>query len=200
MSLVIYGCGGHARSVADVALSSGVEHLVFIDERAQENEKIFDFDVLTNFKDQYNKLCIVAVGDNRERALIFNKLIIGDSPVISIISNTAYLGKNAEYDLGVFVGHAAHIGPYAKIGDATLINTHCIIEHECIVGKYCHISVNAVLAGRTKIGDFVTIGAGATVIDGLNICSNVVIGAGAVVVEDICEPGVYVGVPARKVG
>ncbi len=74
----------------------------------------------------------------------------------------------------------------------------CVIEHDCLIGKHSHISVNAVIAGKSQIGDFVMIGANATVIDGIKICSHVTVGAGAVVVEDITEPGTYVGVPAKN--
>lgn len=42
------------------------------------------------------------------------------------------------------------------------------------------------------------LGAGAVIIDGLLVGNHSVIGAGAVVCNAITEPGVYVGVPARK--
>lgn len=197
-ALIIYGCGGHANSVADVALHNGIKHLTFVDEQARENEKLFEFDVVNAFAEQDHGPCIVAIGGNQERSKIFNQLMIKNINVITLVSRDAYLGKNAQLDAGVFVGHTAHIGPNVKIGAATLINTHCIVEHDCSIGKYCHISVNAVVAGKSQIGDFVMIGAGATVIDRLHICSNVIIGAGAVVVNNINEPGIYMGIPARK--
>lgn len=198
-ALIIYGCGGHARSVADVALHNGIKHLIFVDKQAKKNEKLFEFDVINDFTEQYHDRCIVAIGDNQERSKIFDQLIKKNINVISLFSHNAYLGKNAQLDAGVFVGHAAHIGPNVKIGAATLINTHCIVEHDCLIGKYCHISVNAVVAGKTQIGDFVMIGAGATVIDRLHICSHVTIGAGSVVVQSINEPGTYVGIPAKRI-
>lgn len=46
--LVIVGCGGHARSVADVAMSCGVCDFIFWDINARENEKLFAFPVLSN--------------------------------------------------------------------------------------------------------------------------------------------------------
>ena len=33
----------------------------------------------------------------------------------------------------------------------------------------------------------------------VNICSGCKVGAGTVVVKDITEPGIYVGVPVRKI-
>lgn len=199
-SLILYGCGGHARSVADVALNNGIKHLIFVDPEARPNETIFDFDVITDYTLQNHERCFVAIGDNHKRSNLFIDLTANHHNVIHLVSSRAYLGKDAHLDTGVFIGHAAHIGPNVKIGAASLINTRSVIEHDCIIGKYCHVSVNAVIAGKSQIGDFVMVGAGATIIDNIRICSNVTIGAGAVVTDDIAEPGVYVGIPAKKVG
>jgi len=43
------------------------------------------------------------------------------------------------------------------------------------------------------------IGAGVVILDKVSICSNVTIGAGSVVTRDINVPGVYVGIPAKKI-
>jgi acetyltransferase-like isoleucine patch superfamily enzyme len=67
------------------------------------------------------------------------------------------------------------------------------------IGNHCSIGPNVVISGRTTIGDLVFIGAGATVINRIKICSQVVIGAGATVVKNIEEPGIYVGIPAKKI-
>jgi UDP-N-acetylbacillosamine N-acetyltransferase len=198
-TFIIYGCGGHARSVADVALSNGMSHLIFIDQNALENEKQFEFEVRSDFKDAHLFPCIVALGDNAERAKQFFELMKKAIRMTSVISHTAYLGKNARLGSGTFVGHTAHIGPNVSVGNACIINTRAILEHDTQVGDFSHISVNALLAGRCQIGDHVMIGAAATVIDKVKICSHVYVGAGSVVVQDITEPGVYAGVPAKKI-
>jgi len=194
--LIIYGCGGHARSLADVALANGIEDLIFIDDHAQPHEKLFGFDVVKKISDAAHKNLIIAVGDNQQRAKLFESL---QKNIIALISTNAHIGKNARIDKGAFIASGAHVGPNAKIGANTIINTHSVIEHDCMIGKHSHISVNAVVAGKCEIGDFVMIGAGATVINGIKICSNVIIGSGAVVVRDVTEPGTYVGVPAKLI-
>lgn len=40
---------------------------------------------------------------------------------------------------------------------------------------------------------------GSSVINNLRVCADCIIGAGAVVVRNIEEPGVYVGVPSKKI-
>lgn len=199
--LIIYGCGGHARSVADVALYNGIKNLIFIDANARSKEQIFGFAILAKLPHNgmdLNNNYIVAIGDNRTRYKIFSELKSQQKTFTRIISKDAYLGINHLFGVGVFVGHNAHVGPNTIIGENTIINTHCLIEHDCLIGKHCHIAVNATVTGKCALGDFITVGAGATIIDGITVCSNVTIGAGAVVIRDIEKAGTYVGVPARQ--
>jgi acetyltransferase-like isoleucine patch superfamily enzyme len=61
------------------------------------------------------------------------------------------------------------------------------------------VSTRAVINGDCRIGDGVLIGSGAVVLQGKSICDGATVGACSVVTHHITEPGVYVGVPARKV-
>ena len=195
--IVIGGCGGHSRSVADVILFNEPEAmLVFVDDFALENEKIFGFSVENNFPINLQN-CILAIGDNAKRKKIFD--VVGTLNLISVVSKKAYIGHNCKIDIGCFVAHSCHIGPEVIIGKNTILNTASVIEHEVVIGQHCHIGPNATISGRTKIGDLVFVGVSATVIDSVNICSNTVIGAGATVTKDITVPGIYVGTPARRI-
>jgi UDP-N-acetylbacillosamine N-acetyltransferase len=196
-AFIIYGCGGHARSVADVCLFNDIEDLLFVDEQVREQEKLFGFDVV-NLLPKHSLPCIVAIGDNHKRAQLFTTLKNSHHLLSTVIAHDAYVSRHANLALGVFVGHAVHIGPNVSIDENTIINTRSIIEHDCKIGKHSHVSVNSVVAGRSQLGEFVMIGTGAVVINNVKICSHVTIGAGAVVIDDITEPGTYVGVPARK--
>lgn len=199
-TLVILGFGGHARSVAEVALDLGIQHLVFVDDNAREGEQFNSFQVVTSVPETRGiGAFMLAIGDNVKRRLAFDVLASGNKLIYTLASKNAYVGIGVEICSGTFVAYGAYIGPEVKVGHGCILNTACVIEHECIVGDFCHISVNATLAGRCRVGNNVMIGAGATIIDGVRIASNVVVGAGAVVVNDIDEPGTYVGVPAQKI-
>lgn len=195
-SLMIIGCGGHARSIADVALFNGYKELLFIDENAKKNEKIFGFNVVNNFSSiGQSSNVLFGIGDNIKRKEYFAMY----QSKIKLISIDAYIGIDVCINRSTFVGHNAYIGSSSTIGKNSIINTHAIIEHECLVGMHTHIAVNATVAGKCRIGDFVFIGAGATIRDKVSICSNVTVGCGSVVVHNITEPGVYVGIPAKKI-
>lgn len=196
--IIIFGCGGHARSVADVILSNKT-HLIscFIDDNARDKETIFGYDVKKTITLDQSDVCIVAIGNNTKRKVIFDS--IDRNHIFSVISEFSYDSPLSMIYSGVFVGNQCHIGPKAVIGENTIINTASIIEHEVIVGKHCHIAPNVTVCGKTTIGDLCFIGAGTVVIPDISICSNVQIGAGSVVVNDIKTSGIYVGRPVRKI-
>lgn len=121
---------------------------------------------------------------------------------------------------GCSIGDYAFVGPFVEvqknviIGSRTKIQSHSFICELVEIGSDCFIGHGVVFINdlfslgspangdttlwkATKIGDNVSIGSNATILP-VNICSKAVIGAGAVVVDDIIEPGVYVGNPARQ--
>jgi sugar O-acyltransferase (sialic acid O-acetyltransferase NeuD family) len=199
-SLVLLGCGGHARSVADVALSAGFETLLFVDENAKPGEIILGFPAqcaMPASRDGWEYM--PCAGDNRRRAAQIRQLAAAELPLATVISPTATVGAEATVSGGCFVGHHAHIGPSANIGAGCIINTAAVVEHECVIGECSHIAVRGCVAGRSRLGDGVFLGAGAVVIDSISVASNVIIGAGGVVVAAIHSPGSYVGVPVRRI-
>jgi UDP-N-acetylbacillosamine N-acetyltransferase len=197
--LLILGLGGHARSVADLALSLGYQSLLFVDDNAAEGERVLEFATQREFKGPLPAgwSCLPASGDNQRRWLQVQSALAAGWPLATLISPHASVGVGSLVSPGCFIGHHAHVGPMARIGTACILNTGAIVDHECIIGHCVHISVNATVAGRCRVGDFVFLGAGATVIDGTTIAGDVTVGAGGVVTESIDLPGTYVGIPAR---
>lgn len=198
--LLILGFGGHARSVADVALACGYTELLFVDEQGRPGENFLGHPVVRQLRDIDGswREAFPASGDGRLRREQCADIERMGLSLISVVSPLASLGAGSEVRPGCFVGHHAHIGPLAVIGRACIVNTGAIIEHEVSVGDYSHVSVHATIAGRSRFGAFGFLGAGATIADRLTVADGVTIGAGAVVIGDISDSGTYVGVPARK--
>lgn len=196
--LNIIGCGGHARSVADILLSSTPNtSIVFIDSSARANEFILGYPVLRNKSISKEEQTFIAIGDNQERYDYFLKNT--GHHYINIISSKAYISPFAKIQTGIFIGNFVHIGPEASIGQFTILNNGAIIEHEVTIGEFSHIAPNVAISGRCHIGNHVFVGVGATIKNNVRVCSNVIIGAGATVIHDIIEPGTYVGTPAKKI-
>ncbi len=194
--LVIIGCGGHARSIANVAVDAFPQiQIIFVDPYAKINELILDFPVYREYEIKEEKeSVIVGIGDNYKRKLEYNKY----SDLITIISKHSYIGLEVEIGKGTFIANYAHLGVSSIIGDNVIINTGACLDHEVTVARNTHIAPNATVCGRVTIGENVFVGAGAVIRDKVNICDNVIIGAGSVVLEDINIPGTYIGKITRK--
>lgn len=196
--LLIFGFGGHARSVAEVAMAFGIVDFCFVDINARENEFFLGFPVIKQWDGDLPEgwLAFSAVGDNFLRKQDCERIKTLGWPLASLIAPSAIIGVGSTIAEGCMVAHNAYIGPMASIGSASIINTGAIVEHECKIGNFVHVSVNTTVAGRSAIGDYSFIGAGATVIDSIIICEDVTVGAGSLVIRNIDRPGVYFGSPA----
>ena len=200
LGLVLMGFGGHARSVADVALTAGYRQLLFVDENAADGELFLEFPVQGSMPPpESHWVYMPCAGDNHRRHAQMRELIQKNLKVATIISPSATVGYGATMAQGCFVGHHAHIGPLTRLGAGCIINTGAVVEHDCVLGECSHVSVQSCVAGRSRLGDRVFVGAGSVVIDKVSIVSDVIVGAGGVVVNSIDAVGVYVGVPVRRI-
>jgi sugar O-acyltransferase (sialic acid O-acetyltransferase NeuD family) len=199
--LLLVGCGGHARSVADIALDCGIAELLFVDERGRDDEAIAGFRVVRTWPAAIGEgwAAFPALGAANGRRAAVAAIRARHLPLATLVSRRAYVGHAATIGGGTLVAHAAHVGPYARVGEATIINTAAVVDHESVIGDYAHVAVNAAIAGRCRVGRHAFVGAGAVLIDNVSIADDVTVGAGAVVVDNIELPGVYVGTPARRV-
>lgn len=59
--------------------------------------------------------------------------------------------------IGTVVMHQAVVNADAKIGEGCIINTFANIEHDVVIGDYCHISTGAMVNGGSTVayGPFV---------------------------------------------
>jgi sugar O-acyltransferase (sialic acid O-acetyltransferase NeuD family) len=198
--LVIYGCGGHGRSAAGLAERAGYEGIVFVDDAAALDERIMGFPVVRAAGDDLlDADCLVALGDNRMRLRLTRELAAEGRRLVSVTGTSAVVSRHAAVEAGCFIGELSYVGPRARIGVATIVNTGALVEHDCVIGSGCHVSVDVTIAGSCQLADEVTIFSGATLRNRVSIGAGVLVGAGAVVCEDLKEPGTYIGVPARLV-
>lgn len=194
----IIGAGGHARAVIGLLMENKIPVDGFYDEKIYENEEILGITGfhITNLPNT-SKL-ILAIGNNNDRAALFSKF----SERIyrpTIIHKSAYVHESVTIKNSSLIFPGAVINTSSYIGDNNIINTKCIIEHEAIINNHSHIAIGSIICGRVEIGDNCFIGAGAIIKDNIKVCNNVIVGAGAVVIKNIDEPGIYVGIPAKKI-
>ncbi len=198
--LVIFGAGGHAKVVADIALKNGFEIEGFLDDNASASS-VIGYPILGKIDDcvKFKDTCVFAmgIGNNAVRKKIFDKYPDLNYPVL--VHPTASIGIEAKIGKGTVVMPMVVVNACAEVGEFSILNSACVIEHDCRVGDYCLIAPNVTMCGASKAGDFVWMGAGSVVNQTVKICSNVTVGSGAVVTKEITEGGTYVGVPATKI-
>lgn len=197
--LAIIGASGHGKVIADIAIRSGYEEIVFFD----DNEEIHEcagFPVVgTSGEVDIYPDCdvIVAIGNASIREKIHKQ--VGEDRLATLIHPQAAISRRVTIGKGTVVMAGAVINSDTKIGEGCIINTGASVDHDCNIGDFVHVSVGAHVAGTVTVEDSTWIGAGATVSNNVAICGECMIGAGAVVVKNINESGTYVGTPTKKI-
>lgn len=198
----IIGYNGHAYVVAESYISKGNTLEYYTNLLKVENNP-FNLAYLgcetdPNFRGWDMRLSfILGVGDNNLRYKVAQLLISKSQKIESVIDPNSIISESANIGVGVFASKGVLVNAFSKIGDFTILNTGCIIEHECIISKAVHIAPGAVIAGNVKIGKRSFIGANSVIKQGVEIGDDVIIGAGSVIIKNIRSNTKIVGNPGR---
>jgi sugar O-acyltransferase (sialic acid O-acetyltransferase NeuD family) len=201
-SLLILGCGGHGRVVADAARACGYDRIAFLDDACDDMAVPPDLTVLGPFDalldcahDWPN--AIAAIGDNAKRLDLFSRLARAGFHRPALVHPSAVISSGADIRDGVFIGALAAVNVGARIGEAVIVNTGARVDHDCEIGAASHIAPGATLSGGVTVGDRAWLGTGCSVRQNVKIGADTVVGVGAAVVSDLASGHTYVGVPAR---
>ena len=201
--LLIIGASGHGKVVADIALKMNKwQSIAFLDDdksikTSMGLEVIGTSDDVFTHIDEYE--IFVGIGSNTTRQRIHEMLETFGASIPILIHPNAVIGSQADIGIGTAVMAGAIINCCTKIGKGCIVNTGSTIDHDNNLEDFVHISPGAHLAGTVKVGKGSWLGIGTVVSNNINITNGCIVGAGSVVVKDITEPGVYVGVPVRRV-
>ncbi len=199
--VVIIGASGHGRVIADIVMKSGDQVLGFLDDDRELPKQIAGIPVLgvvADYEKYEDAYFVIGIGSAKIREKIAGFLkqrvlwytAIHPAAILSVL--------DVEIGEGTVVMANAVINAGAKTGRHCIVNTGAIVEHDCVLEDFVHISPNAALAGTVTVGTRSWVGIGASVRNNLRIAKDCMIGAGCTVVKDIREPGIYVGTPAGR--
>lgn len=199
-TLLIFGAGGHGRVVADAALLAAGWTRVLASDRDPARCVGELLPGVTLFRPGEAMAAAtavhVAIGNAASREKEVAALAAG--MLATVAHPRASISGHAQVAAGCFIAAQAVVGPGARLGTGVIVNHGAVVDHDVAVGDFSHIAPLAALGGGARIGQRVLVGSGTNVLAGVRVGDDIVIGAGAVVVNNLTEPGVYAGVPARR--
>lgn len=204
--IFIIGAGTYGEAMYELAEILGYRVKGFYDEDDKKiDTMVMGVRVLDKFsnlkKDEISqKNFIVAIGNNKIRQNIMERINECGGKTPTLIHPTATISPSAEIGKGVYIQANAYIWTKVKIDDYCIISPNVVICHHTSIGKACLISNVSGIGASLKIEDRVFVGMGSTIVTGVKVIGqDSIIGAGAVVLKDLDENSVYAGVPAKKI-
>ena len=208
---ILWGAKGQAKVCYEILLDEGVKVVHLFDNDSSVDSPLpgvpvsYGLSGLNAFIKHLNSInmspadidCIAAIGGENGKARASMTQLMESHGFIprslihrsAIISSTAYLGQNLQLLAGSI------IGAFATVGDYTIINSGANVDHDCKIGRMCHLGHHAALAGEVVIENNVFVGTNATVLPRISIGADSVIGAGAVVIKNVHTGSLIIGNP-----
>jgi sugar O-acyltransferase (sialic acid O-acetyltransferase NeuD family) len=194
--ILIYGAGGHAKSVIEMILHNNNHVIAGIvdDDKRLEGNKVLNIPVLGTrgllpaLLEQGVILAANGVGgiiDITIRVKIFNLLEKAGFTFPALIHSRATIEPSVKVEDGVQLFANAYVGSEAILHSRCMVNTNAVISHDCEIGAYTHIAPGALLAGHVHVGERTLVGMGVTTTIGVKIGSGVRIGNGAIILADV---------------
>jgi sugar O-acyltransferase (sialic acid O-acetyltransferase NeuD family) len=190
MKKALIGFGGHAR---EVMTQIGKKLVCFVDDEyvVEGSKSISEFD-----PKKYKVMIAIASPEIRKQILL---KLPKNTKFFSWIHPTSLVLNNVEIGEGSFIGAYSIVTTDIKIGNHCILNRMNQIGHDCVIGDFFSAMPGAIVSGNVNIQDSVYLGSNSSIRENLTIHKDAIIGMNASVIKDITEPGVYVGVPSKKI-
>jgi sugar O-acyltransferase (sialic acid O-acetyltransferase NeuD family) len=206
--LAIIGSGDLGQQIAHIALSDNHYQLAgYFDDFEIKGETKNGIPILGGisevqkaFENQLFDVLLIAIGyhhfETREKLFLQFK---NNIPFGKIIHSSSLIDSTVIIGLGSVIYSGCILDMNVKIGENVLIYNGCNFAHDVELKNHSIISPGVQIAGFSSIGQSVNLGIGTIISDHISIVENTKTGAGTVVVKSIEKPGVYIGVPAKKI-
>lgn len=204
-SLLLVGGGGHCLTVIDSLPHDYYKKIGIVDKPELTVQTLIDIpfvgcdDNLKSLRNRYDSafISLGSVGNWRKREKLAKLLKKLNFTIAIIVHSKAFVSRNAILSPGILAASRCTVNACAAIGEMCILNTGCIVEHDCNIESYTHIAPGAIICGGVKIGKGTHIGAGSVIKEGITIGQNVLIGIGSVVTRDVPDNVVAYGNPCK---
>jgi len=193
----IIGYGGFGREVFHSLTKKEQEDIIFFvhDEWWKPgNDKVIP---LSKFNPNEYEV-VVAIGDPSDKKKVVESLPKETRFFTHIHNSATILDDSIEIGEGTIICAGVILTTNIKVGKHVHLNLLTTIGHDTVIGDFTTTAPGSKISGNCNIGECVYLGTNSSVKQKINICDNTIVGLNAGIVRNIDEPGVYVGVPAKK--
>ncbi len=202
--IILVGYSGHGLVVAESAKTSHM-NLQFYTEKEKMTVNPFGLsylgfegdDTFSDWDKPYD--FILGIGDNAIRKKIAQLLLSKNKNILNAIDTSSHISEHIRIGQGNFIAKNVVVNVLSEIGNYCILNTGCIVEHECRIKDGVHIAPGAILLGNVTVGEQSFVGANAVIKENITIGRNVIIGAGSVIIKDVPDQAKIVGNPGRTI-
>ena len=199
-TLIIYGGGGHAKSLIDLIRAEGKYKIAgILDDGVAAGTSVMGVPVLGSGEllPQLRQKgidkavnAVGGIGSITPRLAVYEKLKAAGFSFPTVIHPRAFIEPGAKVGEGAQVFFNAYVGSEVEIGFGCIINTGAILSHDCILGDYVNISPGAILAGAVTVKERSLVGMGVTINLHVTIGAGARVGNSAVVKADVPDNAV----------
>ena len=189
MRLLIFGTGGHAKSVVEAIVARGEDEVMGLINEDGSSVPFLDGysvlganeDALAIARERKADGAIVALGDAAVRRAIVESLE-GKLLFPSVVHPAAWVSPSSTIGEGTVVFAGSVVGASTIIGRHCILNTRASVDHDCVIEDFVHVCPGVTLAGHVRIGEHSWIGVGSTVVDRVALPRETFVRAGSCVI------------------
>ena len=202
-TVLIWGCGGHAREVNYLCELLGVRVAGFLDERPEMQGRVVDgITVLGRLHDALHlrseaSVICAGVGDPalRKRFSLETQRL-GFCHSRPMVHPQVHVSQLSSIGQGSVICAGVTMTVNVRIGAHVVVNRNATLGHDVTVGDFSTISPGVCVSGNVEVGEGAYLGTGSSLREKLRVGEWSVVGGGAFVLEDVPPRTLVAGVPA----
>ncbi|HEU4894635.1 MAG TPA: acetyltransferase, partial [Acidimicrobiia bacterium] len=194
-SVVVYGSGGHGKTLIELIRAVGdLEVVGVIDDAAAAGSEVLGVSVIGSRDDLRRiradgvALAVNAAGgitNMSSRVDVTTMLARAGFDLPVLVHPTAFVEASAVITDGAQILAHSYVGSAARVGGSVIVNTGAVVSHDCVLGDHVNLSPGCVLAGNVTVGPRTLLGMGVTTYLGIAVGSDVRVGNGAILNVDV---------------
>lgn len=194
-SVILLGAGGHAKVVLDLLHLLQHSVLGVTDPLLKRQgirewrglEVLGDDQAITIHSPDQVVLAngIGSLPGQHQRKTLYDNWTMHGYTFITLVHPSVLLGEGVQLTSGVQIMAGAVIQADTRIDENTLINTGVCVDHDCKIGKHCHLAPGAVLSGNVTVSNECHIGPASCVVQGCHLGKGAILGAGTTLLNHL---------------